>query len=137
MSSHNQARRQQLRAILSTSTASLALLVVAGLPAAACPLGNHDSPRVRLLHAMSAASAHASHAGHRIQVAQGQPQTRMPARNELGAYARDLPRGAAAPTIEDKPPLFDKIDTHDPTALVGLPLIWLASVLRKHGFTVP
>ena len=33
--------------------------------------------------------------------------------------------------------LFDKIDTHDPTALVGLPLIWLASVLRKHGFTVP
>jgi len=33
--------------------------------------------------------------------------------------------------------LFDKVDTHDPTALVGLPLIWLAAVLRKHGFTVP
>jgi septum formation protein len=33
--------------------------------------------------------------------------------------------------------LFDKVDTHDPTALVGLPLIWLASALRKHGFTVP
>jgi septum formation protein len=33
--------------------------------------------------------------------------------------------------------LFDKLDTHDPTALVGLPLIWLASVLRKHGFNVP
>jgi septum formation protein len=33
--------------------------------------------------------------------------------------------------------LFDKIDTHDPSALVGLPLIWLASVLRKHGFHVP
>jgi hypothetical protein len=29
------------------------------------------------------------------------------------------------------------VDTHDPTALVGLPLIWLASVLRKHGFHVP
>jgi predicted house-cleaning NTP pyrophosphatase (Maf/HAM1 superfamily) len=23
--------------------------------------------------------------------------------------------------------LFDKVDTHDPTALVGLPLIWLAA----------
>jgi septum formation protein len=33
--------------------------------------------------------------------------------------------------------LFDKVDTHDPTALVGLPLIWLAAALRKHGFTVP
>jgi hypothetical protein len=31
--------------------------------------------------------------------------------------------------------LFDKVDTHDPTALVGLPLIWLAAALRKHGFT--
>ena len=33
--------------------------------------------------------------------------------------------------------LFDKVDSHDPTALVGLPLIWLAAALRKHGFTVP
>ena len=33
--------------------------------------------------------------------------------------------------------LFDKVDTHDPTALVGLPLIWVAAALRKHGFTVP
>ena len=33
--------------------------------------------------------------------------------------------------------LFDKIDTHDPTALVGLPLIWLSAVLRKHGFNAP
>ena len=33
--------------------------------------------------------------------------------------------------------LFDKVDTHDPTALVGLPLIWLSSVLRKHGFNAP
>ena len=31
--------------------------------------------------------------------------------------------------------LFDKVDSHDPTALVGLPLIWLAAALRKHGFT--
>jgi septum formation protein len=33
--------------------------------------------------------------------------------------------------------LFDRIDSHDPTALIGLPLIWLATALRKHGFTVP
>jgi MAF protein len=33
--------------------------------------------------------------------------------------------------------LFDKVDTHDPTALVGLPLIWLSAVLRKHGFNAP
>jgi len=33
--------------------------------------------------------------------------------------------------------LFDKVDTHDPTALVGLPLIWLSGVLRKHGFNAP
>jgi septum formation protein len=33
--------------------------------------------------------------------------------------------------------LFDRVDSHDPTALVGLPLIWLAAALRKHGFTVP
>jgi septum formation protein len=33
--------------------------------------------------------------------------------------------------------LFDRVDTHDPTALVGLPLIWLSAVLRKHGFNAP
>lgn len=33
--------------------------------------------------------------------------------------------------------LFDRIDSHDPTALIGLPLIWLAAALRRHGFTVP
>jgi septum formation protein len=33
--------------------------------------------------------------------------------------------------------LFEKVDTHDPTALVGLPLIWLSAVLRKHGFNAP
>lgn len=33
--------------------------------------------------------------------------------------------------------LFDRVDSHDPTALIGLPLIWLAAALRRHGFTVP
>ena len=33
--------------------------------------------------------------------------------------------------------LFNRIDSQDPTALVGLPLIWLAASLRRHGFSLP
>jgi septum formation protein len=33
--------------------------------------------------------------------------------------------------------LFTRIESSDPTALVGLPLIWLAGALRRHGFQVP
>jgi septum formation protein len=33
--------------------------------------------------------------------------------------------------------LFERIDTEDPTAIVGMPLIWLASALRAVGFAVP
>lgn len=33
--------------------------------------------------------------------------------------------------------LFERIDTEDPTAIVGLPLIWLAGALRGVGFAVP
>ncbi len=33
--------------------------------------------------------------------------------------------------------LFDRIESQDPTALVGLPLIWLAAALRRHGFDLP
>jgi len=33
--------------------------------------------------------------------------------------------------------LFDSIESRDPTALVGLPLIWLASALRSVGYTLP
>lgn len=33
--------------------------------------------------------------------------------------------------------LFDRIETRDPTALVGLPLIALAALLRRAGFTLP
>ena len=29
--------------------------------------------------------------------------------------------------------LFDRVESQDPTALIGLPLIWLAGALRKHG----
>ena len=33
--------------------------------------------------------------------------------------------------------LFERIDTEDPTAIVGLPLIWLANALRAVGFAIP
>jgi len=33
--------------------------------------------------------------------------------------------------------LFDRIDSQDPTALIGLPLIWLSGCLRRAGFALP
>jgi septum formation protein len=33
--------------------------------------------------------------------------------------------------------LFERIDSNDPTGLIGLPLIWLAGVLRHLGFEIP
>jgi septum formation protein len=33
--------------------------------------------------------------------------------------------------------LLENIDSKDPTALIGLPLIWLASALRSFGYSLP
>ena len=33
--------------------------------------------------------------------------------------------------------LFESIESHDPTAIIGLPLIWLAEALRHADFDVP
>lgn len=33
--------------------------------------------------------------------------------------------------------LFERIESQDPTALIGLPLIWLAGALRRAGLAVP
>jgi len=33
--------------------------------------------------------------------------------------------------------LFESVESRDPTALVGLPLIWLAGALRRAGYTLP
>lgn len=115
--------RRSLRALLAASTASAVLLLAAGAPTQACPLGSHDSPRVRLLHTLAAGSHHGHHASPRVQIVQAQKQSKA-LRNELGAYSRDLPRGASAPTAEHKPPLFDNLgslswavaDTSDPEA---------------------
>lgn len=102
-------RVRSLRSALLAATAALALL--AGGAAFACPLGSHDSPRVRMLHALQKPNHHGS--GHNMSVAQLQPQTKdvQPKRTELGTYSRDLPRGAAAPTSEAKPPLRDNLGT--------------------------
>jgi tetratricopeptide (TPR) repeat protein len=81
---------------------STVALMIAGSTATACPLGSHDSPRVRLLHALQP-QGHKTHE-HHMMVAQSQPQA-QPKRTELGSYGRDLPRGAAAPTMEVKPAL--------------------------------
>ena len=33
--------------------------------------------------------------------------------------------------------LLDQIDSRDPTALIGLPLIWLSGALRRAGVHLP
>ena len=33
--------------------------------------------------------------------------------------------------------LFDRVESQDPTALIGLPLIWLSGALRRAGFHLP
>jgi tetratricopeptide (TPR) repeat protein len=38
-----------------------------------------------------------------------QAHSQPPARNELGAYSRDLPKGAAAPRAEDRPPIYENL----------------------------
>lgn len=33
--------------------------------------------------------------------------------------------------------LFERVESSDPTALIGLPMVWLAAALRTAGFRVP
>ena len=33
--------------------------------------------------------------------------------------------------------LFESIESHDPTALIGLPLIWVSDALRQAGYLLP
>lgn len=60
--------------------------------------------------------------------------------NEIRRYvARDKPYDCAGGFKVEALgiSLFTRIESSDPTALVGLPLIWLAGALRRHGFQVP
>ncbi|MFD0461012.1 hypothetical protein ACFQY9_03025 [Microvirga aerilata] len=86
-------------------TATAAIAVVLAGSAAACPLGDHNSPRVKLLHGY----AHTPASHTRIAQADHQAHSQPPARNELGAYSRDLPKGAAAPRAEDRPPVYENL----------------------------
>jgi tetratricopeptide (TPR) repeat protein len=97
-----------IRVLFLGSTAGAALLLAAAYPASACPLGSHDSPRVRLLHALSAGG---QHAGHELRLAQVQSPApgKQAQKTELGAYGRDLPRGAAAPSADDTPALVQNL----------------------------
>jgi len=103
------AHRCHLSARTALVSATAVLAILAGSAVDACPLGGHDSPRVRMLHALQKPGQH--NAGHHMNVAQlqSQPQQAQPKRTELGAYSRDLPRGAAAPRAEGKPPLYDNL----------------------------
>ncbi|MFE1598596.1 tetratricopeptide repeat protein [Methylobacterium sp. ID0610] len=82
--------------------------VLAGA-AAACPLGSHHGPRARLLHSLAQTGRTAAGAPMTTAQAGHAPHPVPPARNELGSYNRDLPRGAAAPTSTQPPPLHDDL----------------------------
>jgi septum formation protein len=61
-------------------------------------------------------------------------------RDEIARYVeRDRPWDCAAGfKVESLGiALCERVETVDPSALIGLPLIWLAGVLRSHGFAVP
>jgi septum formation protein len=49
------------------------------------------------------------------------------------------PGGLAGPgrLVGSRRGLFETIDNHDPSALIGLPLIALARLLREAGVTLP
>jgi septum formation protein len=60
--------------------------------------------------------------------------------NEIERYvARDRPVNCAGGFKAESLgiTLFERIESQDPTALIGLPLIWLAGALRRAGFALP
>jgi len=59
---------------------------------------------------------------------------------EIARYvARDRPEDCAGGFKAESlgVSLLESIESHDPTALIGLPLIWLAGALRALGYAVP
>ncbi len=97
-------KRLRLTSSVHLMTGAATALVLA-TSAAACPLGDHNSPRVKLLHGLS----HAPAARMTVAQADHTSHPQPPARNELGAYSRDLPKGAAAPRAEERPPLYENL----------------------------
>jgi len=62
------------------------------------------------------------------------------ARDEVARYvAADLPLDCAGGFKAESLgiALFERIESEDPTALTGLPLIWLCGALRRAAIPVP
>jgi tetratricopeptide (TPR) repeat protein len=76
---------------------------------------DHHRPRLNLVQAQTGAQAPpaAGHGAHHVGPAATAPAPAAtpppPRRNELGGSIPDLPRGAAAPTSADPPPLLDSL----------------------------
>lgn len=104
-------RRFRLSSRQTLLSAVAVVATLAGAAARACPLGSHDSPRVRLLHALQKGQHGLGHGATMAQLQSQTPTQAKPARTELGTYGRDLPRGAAAPRSETKPILRNDLGT--------------------------
>jgi septum formation protein len=82
-------------------------------------------------------------AGARVHLAHLDTTTvvfRALALDEIDRYIeRDQPFGCAGSFKAESLgiTLFERIDSFDPTALIGLPLIWLAQALRSCGYALP
>jgi tetratricopeptide (TPR) repeat protein len=98
---------RSLARFYSMTTAATALVLATA--AGACPLGDHNSPRVKLLHGMTHTRHDAQASAAKIAQADHKSHAQPPRRNELGTYARDLPKGAAAPTGAVRPPIYDNL----------------------------
>jgi hypothetical protein len=107
MTTHTAKRSRSFARVFLATTAATTVAIATS--AAACPLGDHDSPRVRLLHGLTHVTQPAAIPRVKTAQAQHQVHSQPPARNELGAYSRDLPKGAAAPREEDRPPVYENL----------------------------
>lgn len=60
--------------------------------------------------------------------------------DEINAYVeRDRPLECAGCFRWESsgPLLFSRVETNDPTAILGLPILWLSAALRKLGYRLP
>lgn len=110
-----------LRTLLLAGAAITATGVLAPKPRAEQAHADHHRPRLNLVQAQTGAQAPPATAGHGAHHvgpaatapapagAAPAPAPAPPRRNELGGSIPDLPRGAAAPTSADPPPLLDTL----------------------------
>lgn len=83
---------------------------------------------------------HSDTAGHEGHVDLTTVHFRQLSEDEIKRYvARDKPYDCAGGFKVEAlgVALFNRVESQDPTALIGLPLIWLAGALRRNGFELP